>query len=337
MSVGTAPRWERARVVEARPAAVGLRRIAVRRAGAATGRAHPGTHVDVRVRIADGTDVRSYSVVESSDDGMELTITVMLSPHSRGGSRFMHALAVGDELEVTQPLQNFPLSIAAPRHVLLAGGVGVTAMVEAARVLRTRQADYRLVYVGRTRDAMAYVPELSAMHGGRLDLHIDDEGRSLDVVELVDSIADGDLPGRTELSMCGPIRLMDAVRRAWSIRGLPPQGLRFETFGNSGWFAPQEFVVRLPQLGIETVVGSDVSLLEGLTRAGADMMWDCRKGECGLCEVRVQSVDGLIDHRDVFLSDAQKDRGDRLCICVSRVAAAEGSTRAMPPSVTLEL
>ena len=51
------------------------------------------------------------------------------------------------------------------------------------------------------------------------------------------------------------------------------------------------------------------------------MMFDCRKGECGLCEVKVLDVVGLIDHRDVFLSDAQHERGDRLLTCVSRVVS----------------
>ena len=82
-------------------------------------------------------------------------------PQSRGGSVFMHSLAPGDELQVTQPLQNFPLSVAAPRHVLLAGGIGITAVAAMARVLRGVGADYTLVYVGRSRERMAYVDELA--------------------------------------------------------------------------------------------------------------------------------------------------------------------------------
>ena len=32
--------------------------------------------------------------------------------------------------------------------------------------------------------------------------------------------------------------------------------LRYETFGNSGWFDPEEFVVRIPRLGIEATVAA---------------------------------------------------------------------------------
>jgi len=128
----------------------------------------------------------------------------------------------------------------------------------------------------------------------------------------------------TELYMCGPIRLMDAVRRAWIERELPLPNLRFETFGNSGWFEAQEFVVRIPAQGIEVAVQADQTMLEALEAAGADMMFDCRKGECGLCEVRVIQLEGDIDHRDVFYSERQKDARSKLCCCVSRVVARSG-------------
>jgi len=318
MTTQSLPEWATGRVVASAPVAQDVRRITVARPP--RGRAAPGSHVDVRVPLGDTTDVRSYSVVESDDDGGLLTISVLRVPRSRGGSAFMHSLSPGDRLTVTQPLQNFPLRVGAPRYVLLAGGIGITAVAEMARVLRHLGADYRLVYVGRGRDRMAYVVELTELHGDRLVLHVDAEGAPLDVAELVRSV-DAD----TELYMCGPIRLMDAVRRGWHAAGLPPANLRYETFGSSGWHQPEEFEVRLPQRQVETTVRSDETLLEALTRAGVDLMYDCRKGECGLCVLDVSCVEGALDHRDVFLSDDQKASGRTLATCVSRVVARPGS------------
>ena len=240
MTTQSLPDWSTGRVVASTPVAHDVRRITVARP--ARGRAAPGSHVDVRVPIGDTSDVRSYSVVESDDDGALLTISVLRVPQSRGGSAFMHCLEPGDELAVTQPLQNFPLRIGAPRYLLLAGGIGITAVAEMARVLRHVGADYTLVYVGRGRERMAYVVELAELHRDRLVLRVDAEGSPLDVAELVRSV-----DAQTELYMCGPIRLMDAVRRNWHDAGLPPANLRYETFGSSGWFEPEEFVVRVPQ------------------------------------------------------------------------------------------
>ncbi|MGR6520302.1 PDR/VanB family oxidoreductase (plasmid) [Rhodococcus erythropolis] len=308
--------WQRGRVAGVEPAADGIAKILI--ATEQSHRAAPGTHVDVRI---DSGEVRSYSIVSAAADGHSVTLGVHLSPTSRGGSKFMHALRPGDEIELTAPLQNFPLRIGAPRYVLLAGGIGITAMAAMAAVLRRLGAEYTFVYVGRSRRAMAFLPELLALHGERLTVRVDDEGAGLDVPALVDSV-DGD----AELYMCGPIRLMDAVRRAWVERGLSGPNLRYETFGNSGWFEAEEFTVSVPGLGIEAVVGPGDSLLDALERAGADVMFDCRKGECGLCQVDVVDVDGTIDHRDVFFSEQEKRRSDKLCACVSRVAGAGGGT-----------
>jgi ferredoxin-NADP reductase len=327
------PEWSLGRIVAATPVARDVQRITIK--CPARGRAAPGSHVDVRVRIAGRTDVRSYSVVESDDEGSLLTISVLRVPQSRGGSVFMHSLVPGDELQVTQPLQNFPLSVAAPRHVLLAGGIGITAVAAMAHVLRGVGADYTLVYVGRSRERMAYVDELAGLHGDRLVVHVDAEQTPLDVTELVGSIGAHPLGGITELYMCGPIRLMDAVRREWDTAALPPVNLRFETFGSSGWFQPEEFVVGIPQRGVEATVRTDETMLEALNRAGVDLMYDCRKGECGLCLLQVDGVDGVLDHRDIFLSATQKAGGRTITTCVSRVVATEGSSNGARVSLTL--
>jgi ferredoxin-NADP reductase len=325
MSVGNQPDWQTGRVVSSETVAQDVRRITLERPPC--GRAQPGSHLDVWVRIGGAADTRSYSVVESSDDGGRLTISVLRTPQSRGGSVHMHGLRAGDELEVTQPLQNFPLRLGATRHVLLAGGIGITALVEMGRVLRSLRADYTLVYVGRSRARMAYLDDLAVMHGERFVAMIDDEGSQLDVRDLVRAVADHRVGPDTELYMCGPIRLMDAVRREWELTDLPAANLRYETFGNSGWFRPEEFVVRIPALQLETTVGTDETMLEALTRAGADLMYDCRKGECGLCVIDIDHLEGALDHRDVFLGSAQKRDNRSLCTCVSRVVAADSSTR----------
>jgi ferredoxin-NADP reductase len=328
------PDWATGRVVATAAVAADVQRITIARPGRfGRGRAAPGSHLDVRVQIGEGTDVRSYSIVESDDDGALLTISVLKVPQSRGGSVFMHSLVPGDELQVTQPLQNFPLSVAAPRHVLLAGGIGITAVAAMARVLRGVGADYTLVYVGRDRERMAYVDELAGLHGDRLTVHVDAEQTPLDVAELVGSIGAHPLGAVTELYMCGPIRLMDAVRREWETATLPGVNLRFETFGSSGWFQPEEFTVSVPERHVETTVGTDETVLEALVRAGVDLMYDCRKGECGLCLLDVDTVDGVLDHRDVFLSAAQKADGRHISTCVSRVARNGSST----PTLSLTL
>jgi len=317
MAASSTEVWQRARVVESVPLTAAVRHIVLE--PALPVKVVPGAHIDVHLVIAGELDRRSYSVVEAEADGSRLAVSVLDSPRSRGGAAVMHALRAGDELEITQPLVDFPLRIGAARYVLLAGGIGITAVSAMAETLRSIGADYTLVYLAHSRIEMAHLERLENLHGERLVLQISDEGTALDVTSFVTAI-----DRETELYLCGPIRLMDAVRRAWIDSGHSQPQLRFETFGNSGWFDPQEFTVRIPTLGIEAVVGSNSSMLEALEAAGAEMMYDCRKGECGLCEVLVLELDGTIDHRDVFYSERQKDATSKMCCCVSRVARPSG-------------
>ena len=316
MAATSAKRWGRARVIDVREVAQHVRRVVLEPERLDVP-APPGSHIDIGVYVNGRADVRSYSVVGMSGYGTELVLGVQLARQSRGGSAFMHALRRGQEVSITQPLQNFPLNYGKPGYVLAAGGIGVTALVAMGKALKARGADYRFVYGARSRGLMAFLDELAAEHGDRLDLRIDDEGGSLDVAELVAGVPDGG-----ELYVCGPTPMLDAIKAAWARAGRRPADLRFETFGSSGRFAPESFTVRIPRLGLETLVPHDVSMLEALEACGADMMYDCRRGECGLCEVRVLDVDGVIDHRDVFLSDEQHRVGDRLQSCVSRVVSA---------------
>lgn len=326
--------WQSATVIETREVAQGILRIVLEPTMPV--KAEPGTHIDLMVQIDGEAVKRSYSVVESNQTGTRLALSVMKAPLSRGGSIFMHSLRPGQKLEITQPLQNFPLRVGAQRYVLLAGGIGITAIANMAAVLKRLKADYTLVYVGRSRQAMAYLDELTELHGQRLEVHIDDEGSSLKVNELVERASVG-----TELYMCGPIRLMDAVRRNWIERELDLPNLRYETFGNSGWYDPEEFMVRVPKLNLEVKVPQGRSMLEALEDAGADMMFDCRKGECGLCEVRILELSGTIDHRDVFYSERQQRLSTKMNCCVSRAVTSKtgaqiDASMAGPAIITIE-
>ena len=116
--------------------------------------------------------------------------------------------------------------------------------------------------------------------------------------------------------------MLDAVRRAWEASGRAPADLRYETFGSSGRFAPQPFRVRIPRHALDITVLADCSLLDALEQAGVQTLSDCKRGECGLCAVDVLGVEGEVDHRDVYLSEHEKQENRRICACVSRVVGS---------------
>jgi len=272
----------------------------------------PGSHIDVGVVIDGRADTRSYSLVGEPDAGC-YRVAVKREEWARGGSRFMWSLKAGSRLSVSAPKNLFELQVGRPEYLLVAGGIGITPIVGMAQTLARRSEKFRLLYCGRSRGEMAFLPELSERLGDRLEIFATDEGRRLNIAEAITGLG-----ADTELYLCGPIRLLDAARQAWAAAGRPAASLRYETFANSGRHAPEQFWVRVPGRSVEIVVPENKAMLDALNEAGVEVMWDCLRGECGLCAVDIVEVVGAVDHRDVFLSDHQKQKNAKLCTCVSR-------------------
>jgi vanillate O-demethylase ferredoxin subunit len=279
----------------------------------------PGSHLRVRVPLAQRDETRHYSLVglpaESAARGAYRIAVKRLEP-GRGGSRHLWSLAEGAELAIGEPANHFELSATAPQYLLVAGGIGVTPLVAMARTLAARGAALRMCYAARSAGELAYRDELAEALGAGLALFSDESAERLDLDAEIAALAPGG-----QLYVCGPIVLLDAVREAWERSGRAVGDLRFETFGNTGRHAAQPFWVELADRGGRRLdVPADRSLLDVLEEAGIAALSDCRRGECGLCALQVLRCDGTADHRDVFLSARQKAANERFCTCVSRVS-----------------
>jgi ferredoxin-NADP reductase len=277
----------------------------------------PGGHLQMQVLVGVGAsarpNTRSYSLIGQPDREF-YRIAVKRLDDGRGGSKAMWQLAVGDRLQISEPQNHFPLDLAAPAYLLVAGGIGVTPLVGMAQLLAQRGATVRMLFGARSEVELAYFEPLQAVLKDGLKTAIAEKG---DYIDFEAEIAQ--LPPKALMYVCGPVPMLEAARRAWAKAGRPLADLRYETFGSSGRFAPQAFRVKIPRHHLDITVPADNGLLDELEMAGVQAMYDCRRGECGLCAMDVLSVDGEIDHRDVFLSDEEKASNKRICVCVSRV------------------
>lgn len=284
----------------------------------------PGSHLVVGVDPAPPTTrdcvpgaafaTRTYSLVDLPQAGTYTIAVKRLAP-GRGGSRFMWALSEGDRIPIGGPQNHFPLSFDAPQFLLVAAGIGITPLLGMARGLARKGADLAMRYAARSEPELVYATPLRDVLGARLRTFSSADGQRLDLRAEIAALAPD-----AQLLACGPLSLLQAARDAWAQAGRPADRLRYETFGASGTRPAEPFWVRVKGRQDRIQVGADSTLLDALNDAGVETLYDCLRGECGLCALDIMEVEGEIDHRDVFLSSEEKRGNRRLCACVSRVA-----------------
>ncbi|MFK7946934.1 MAG: PDR/VanB family oxidoreductase [Saprospiraceae bacterium] len=275
-----------------------------------------GAHLDVSVYINDLPEIRSYSLIGQFVQGEPYTVCVKRLENSRGGSVYMWQLKVGDKLSISTPVNHFELIYKPTNYLLIAGGIGITPLIGMAETLSNREnTKVTLVYVGKYAAAMPYLKRLENLLGDNLILHCSQENGRIDIQTILKMVGP-----KTLTYLCGPLSFMNSIRQAWEESGRENVNLRYETFGASGLFAPQAFKVKIPRFNIELEVPKHQSLLQVLQAADIDIMFDCEKGECGLCQVDILTYTGEIDHRDYFFSENEKGENKKMCACISRVA-----------------
>jgi ferredoxin-NADP reductase len=276
--------------------------------------ATPGSHIDVVVSIDGRPQVRSYSLVGACADG-RYRIAVKRLANSRGGSAGMWRFEAGDRLAIAAPSNSFELSHGRAEYLLVAGGIGITPIYTMALALARGGANFRVLYAARSRRDLALADDLAGQIGDRLKLFVDEECVTIDIAGEI-----ARLDPRGELYVCGPFGMLEAVKHQWREAGRPAAQLRYETFGSGGSFAATPFKISIPRLGREIDVPANRSMLEALEDAGVDMIFGCRRGECGLCVLPILEATAPVDHRDVFFSAEERASNAKLCTCVSRVA-----------------
>jgi ferredoxin-NADP reductase len=268
----------------------------------------PGAHVDLR--LPDG-GVRQYSLIGDPADRARYEIAIKREPEGRGASVWAHAnLAPGVIGHVSAPRNNFPLAANARRHVLIAGGIGVTPLIAMARQLAGDNADFVLHQCARSAEDAPLLPELRAICGDRLRTWFSSEGRRFDPA-AVGAPDDG-----AHLYVCGPQRLLDPVTAAAAAAGWPADAVHTEVFKPilDANYKPEPFDALIPSHGLVLHVPANKSLLEVLRENGLATVSSCELGVCGSCVCAYRA--GRVIHRDVILPLAS--RQDRMTPCVSR-------------------
>jgi cytochrome P450/ferredoxin-NADP reductase len=268
----------------------------------------PGAHIDL---VLPGDLVRSYSLTGNLADHDAWRIAVLKEADGRGGSQAIHRLTAGDVVRVRAPRNNFPLR-PAPAYHFLASGIGITPLLPMIEAARARQLPWRLDYVGRRCNQLAYLDRL-AMYP-EAHIHLTESSGRPDLSALLASSG----PEATVYA-CGSQSFLLALEAATTAAGRD-----FHT----EWFAPkpgarqgaegsfEAFTVRLERSNKEVSVLPGQTIIDACAEVGVEIPASCFEGTCGTCLSNV--LEGTPDHRDSFLSPGERQCNRLMAPCVSK-------------------
>jgi ferredoxin-NADP reductase len=271
-----------------------------------------GSHVVVAMNVQGRTHRNPYSLMGSPEMNNAYHISVRRQENSRGGSVYMHEqVKVGSKLEITYPVNLFALEKRAHKHLLLAGGIGITPFMSQIEDLERTGACYELHYAFRSPEHGAFRNRLKNKSGSKVYCYVESEGEVLDFRRLLSK-----QPLGTHVYVCGPNAMVVALIETARALGWPDNHVHSEQFSvpTSG----EPFKLKLTKSNIEIEVPADISMLEAIEAAGIDAPYLCRGGACGRCELEVLSADGPLLHLDHYLTNAEKAAGRKIMPCVSR-------------------
>ena len=276
-----------------------------------------GAHTVVEMDDHGTRRLNPYSLMSDPEDTSGYEISVRRDDAGRGGSLHMHAhVTPGMEMVLSHPMNLFQLDGRARKHLMIAGGIGITPFLAQIKQLAHFGGKFELHYAARNRALGAYMAELRAAHGDRVQLYFDEEGSAIDLKALLNR-----QPIGTHLYVCGPKGMLNWVRATAEAAGWPAPSVHFEEFLAPG--TGQVFTAELALSGKTVTVGTHQSLLEAIEAAGVDAPYLCRGGACGQCETNVLKCDGTLIHRDHWLTPEDQAAGTKIMPCVSRF---EGKT-----------
>ena len=283
----------------------------------------PGAHLNISVPGL--REPRSYSLVQLTPDAGcfaapgEYRLGVRLEEDSQGGSRHMHALVEGDTLAAEGPRNDFPLHEAPAGDepvLLIAGGIGITPVASMAAALRPPAAPSTCITAAAARTSWPSCPSCRRWPATACRCTATTIPPAASTCRRCWTP-----PRRASTCTSAAPGLIDAVIAGAKARHWPDAHVHFELFATAAPQAgDQPFEVELRQSGRVLTIPADKTIVDVMEEEGCDPMYDCKRGECGVCQATV--LEGEPDHRDYYLSDTEKASGKIIQICISRAKSA---------------
>ncbi|MEV6793730.1 2Fe-2S iron-sulfur cluster-binding protein [Streptomyces sp. NPDC051320] len=312
----------------------------------------PGQHIALR-RTVRGEEIRrTYSIctpaAESADEPV-VRVGVRLVEGGEFSTYALKELAVGDTIEVMEPMGRFAFEPRPGRFAAIVGGSGITPVLSIAATLLAQEPDARfaLIRSDRTAASTMFLDEVadlkdrwpdrfqlvttlsreeqqSGLPSGRLD-----RGR---LTELLPALLP--VPEVDGWFLCGPFGLVQGAERALRGLGVPRSRIHQEIFHVDDGTAPAGAPPTTGAAQAHSVLTATLhgrsgnwpvqeadSLLETVLRARPDAPYACKGGVCGTC--RAFLVRGEVRMDRNFALETEETEAGYVLACQSHPLTPE--------------
>ena len=281
--------------------------------GGALPKVKAGSHIQLPVKLANGeTTKRHYSICSNPARRDIYEVAILREDEGSGGSVAIHeSYQLGQIIFCSKPENHFQLDDSAAPKVLIAGGIGITPIKAMAQELKAKGHKFELHYAGKNIQAMPFRDRLAREFGESIHIYSSADNQRLDIASLLKTISKD-----AQIYLCGPNRLIEAVKKEAKAQNIDLNRIRFEAFSAvvDPQAKPVELILKRSEKTIQ--VKKDQSLLDAMLDQGVSIPFSCKTGVCRSCAVKV--IDGSAQHKDSVLTKEEKDVDKMMCPCVSR-------------------
>ncbi|OTG86151.1 oxidoreductase [Acinetobacter sp. ANC 4558] len=270
-----------------------------------------GAHIDLH--LPNGM-VRQYSLCQNPTENSFYRLGILRDENSRGGSECVYEqLHQGVELKISAPQNLFPLA-EAHHSILIGGGIGITPLITMAYQLHHENRSFELHYCGSSAERSAFLVELQdGILAPYTHFHFKNDGANHRAYFQDHFPA---FQKSSHIYTCGPNAFMDWVEHLAKQHQFHSKHIHKEVFQAEVDLTGDSFEVIAKKSNKTIQVFAHETILTALAREGITIEKSCEQGICGTCLCDV--LEGEPEHRDVYLTDDEKQDNDQIILCCSR-------------------
>jgi 2Fe-2S type ferredoxin len=268
---------------------------------------------------------RSFSLSSAPATDAQPTITVKRVPNGRVSRQLLDHAQVGDLLHFTEPAGRFvlPPDSSLPRDIILiAAGSGITPVFGLLKQLIYTQSQARiaLIYSNKSVETTIFYEQLRALENQFSDrlkvIFLWNNAKNLRMARLSNVLLEELLthhlhyPRQDALFYtCGPDYFMLMVQITLLSMGFDKDAIHKERYTidtkppTQKQYAPQPVALWFRGGAYTLEVAAQQTILDAALKAGVNLPYNCRSGQCGACTALCERGRTELDYNEVLTDD----------------------------------